>query len=107
MLLRMLQQSDAAADLLARDPRYVHKLLSTIVARGYANNLKVGAMRLSGMAVPVIVEGQVRATFSIRHYLSAMSAEEAAVLYLPRMQEAAREIAAATLDMEEANALPV
>lgn len=105
MLLRMLQKSDDAANLLARDARYVNKLLSTVVARGYANNLKVGAARLSGMAVPVIVEGQVRATFSIRHYLSAMSADEAAVLYLPRMQEAAREIAAATLEMEEADAL--
>ncbi|MDF1687803.1 MAG: helix-turn-helix domain-containing protein [Parvibaculaceae bacterium] len=102
ILLRMVQKSENANDLLSRDTRFVTKLLATVAERGYANTLKVGDLRLSGMAIPIIVEDQVRATFTLRHYTSAMTAEEAATLYLSRMQDAAREISAAALEMEQA-----
>jgi IclR family mhp operon transcriptional activator len=94
-ILNLLRKSSRESNKPARDPRYVRDLVRTIRRQGYAITAPLPGDPSIGIAVPILGEGRVHATMTLR-YLGAMFTERAAAQrFLPSMQDAARNIAAA------------
>ncbi|HEX2591592.1 MAG TPA: DNA-binding transcriptional regulator [Rhizomicrobium sp.] len=94
-ILSLLRKSNRENNRPARDPRYIRDLVRTIRRQGYAITAPVPGDPSVGIAVPILGDGRVHAAMTLR-YLSSMFAERAAAQrFLPSLQEAARNIAAA------------
>ena len=94
IILALLRASVREDDRPARDAEYVRRLFATIRRTGYA----VSAPKLNdpaiGLAVPVMLGGQVIACLSVRYLGKAITEAEVARRYLAALRETASTIAA-------------
>lgn len=94
-ILQLLRSSSRTADKPARDPRFIRTLIRTIRKQGYATTGPIQGDPARGIAVPIQSEQRVLATMTLRYLGKIFTEREAAVRFLPSLQEAARNIAAA------------
>jgi IclR family mhp operon transcriptional activator len=76
--------------------------LADIRARGFASTRPWRRSRLNGIAVPAMRAGHVLGAVSVRYPKSAMTEEEAAARFVPRLRELAERIAAIALSQADA-----
>ena len=92
-VLEILARSTREEDKLARNGAELQQLLEETRQQGYA--LFMRTRRVSeeiAMAVPVVVDGRVLATITVRFAASAVPQKQAVERFLPRLQETARTI---------------
>ncbi len=92
-LLDVVSRSDThPADVLARNPKLMRKILSDVKQKGYATTTRPH-INDSSIAVPVLPHGRVIGAISLRYIDSAMSVATAVDKYLGDLKETAKDIA--------------
>ena len=93
-LLKILSQSDAPNDSFAREAGLVDRILSETRSQGYAFHMRE-AHRETTASVPILSEGQILACLTMRFMTSALTPEQVADDYIPRLQSCASKIGSA------------
>ncbi|MCW5645044.1 MAG: DNA-binding transcriptional regulator [Rhodoferax sp.] len=92
MIVQSLRQSTHAEDQPVHDAAALHAMLEQTRAQGYALRSKDVRPVSNTLAVPVFENGHVMASIGLTWFSSAMDTDAAVSTYLPRMQQAARDI---------------
>lgn len=91
-LVEILRRSESPEDAPARDARTIKRIVAETRGHSYALR-EPGVRPVSGtLAIPVFEGERVAASLGITWFASTLSNEQAVERYLPRLQEAAREI---------------
>jgi len=91
-VLEILQRSGNPEDAPAHDPAAVRRIIAETRRHGYALR-EPGVRPVSGtLAVPVFEGKRVVASLGMTWFASTLNNEQAVERYLPRLQQAAREI---------------
>ena len=94
-LLDVLSRSDAhPSDVMARNPRLIHKILGEVRERGYATTTRLH-MNDSAIAVPVLPHGRIVAAISLRYIDSALPVSAVVDKYFGELINTAQDIATA------------
>lgn len=94
-LLDILSRSNAhPADVLARNPKLMRKILTEVREKGYATTTRPH-LNDSTIAVPIRPHGRVIGAISMRYIDSAMSVAVAVEKYLDDLKQTAQDIAVA------------
>ncbi len=92
-ILDILSRSNThPADVLARNPKLMRKILSEVKEKGYATTTRPH-LNDSSVAVPILPHGRVIGAISLRYIDSAMSVATAVEKYLDDLTATARDIA--------------
>jgi IclR family mhp operon transcriptional activator len=92
-ILALMRNSNARRNALARDEKALERLVKGIRASGFAFTAPMAGIPVTGLAVPILEEGNAVAAITMRYFDSAMTETQAVERYLAPMQRAAKAIA--------------
>ena len=79
---------------MAQDEKALARLVKNIRAQGFAFTAPLPGRAVTGLAVPILKDGDAVAAITMRYFGSAMTEAEAVRRYLEPMQRASATIAA-------------
>lgn len=92
IILRNIAASEMPDKELARDATYLDQILKSVRQKGYATSVGETQKEISSLAIPVQARGHVVCALSLVFFSSAMTIDEAAARYVPRLKAAVAQL---------------